>query len=224
MQLVIGGIHQERQGDLERIIDFRAIERQFKAGRNPRQRRQNAKTETGGVKVEIADRLDEGAVEPDFLFGFAQRGIEWRGIARIDLAAGKGDLTGMAVEMRGAQRQQHGRLGARHHRHQHRRRPQRKFRGDHRPHLIGVGIAAGRQQRRIGERRRHIEAQPLLGALEKLRGVDAQFSGTGRQHRAVHIAALTSSASAIAKNAPLEATPNSALPSTIRSSPLSTRS
>ena len=51
----------------------RRIELERKAGRNARHQRHDAKAERGHVEIEIADRLDDVAVEADFLFGLAQR-------------------------------------------------------------------------------------------------------------------------------------------------------
>jgi hypothetical protein len=95
MQLMVGRIHQESQRHLERIIDFGLADAQFEARLDPRHRRQNAKSETGGVEIEIADRIDEFAIKPDLLFGLAQGGLERRGVGRVDLAAGEGNLAGM---------------------------------------------------------------------------------------------------------------------------------
>src|SRR5580698_4625965 len=65
VQLMVGRVHQERQRDLERIVDFGGADPQLKARLDPRQRRQDAKPETGAVQIEIADRLDEVAGQPD---------------------------------------------------------------------------------------------------------------------------------------------------------------
>src|SRR5690242_6635717 len=61
----------------------------------------------------------------DFFAGFAQRGVERRGIGGVDLAAGKRDLAGVARQIRRTLRQEHGRLGMIDHRNQHRGRPHR---------------------------------------------------------------------------------------------------
>ncbi|MHC2328276.1 hypothetical protein ACVI3S_006296 [Bradyrhizobium diazoefficiens] len=68
------------------------VDRERKAGPDPRDRRQDAETEGGAVEIEIADRLDEVSGQPDLLLGLAQCRIERRGVGRVDLAAGKGDL------------------------------------------------------------------------------------------------------------------------------------
>src|SRR5260370_7012752 len=96
------------------------VDAQVEGGRCPRERRKDAKSETGGVQIEVADRIDEFARKPDLFLGFAQRGIERGSVDGIDLAAGKGNLAGMVVEMRGALRQQDGRLWTGHTRVHHR--------------------------------------------------------------------------------------------------------
>src|SRR5260370_42401673 len=108
---------------------------------------------------------------------------------------------------------------------EHREQPRRGANGlcagDDLQHAIGPLIAALRNDSGIDQARRHIKTQARAGPIEKLRRADR--SGIGSQHRLVQSAALTSSASAIAKNSPPDATPNMGLPSTTRSSPMSTR-
>jgi hypothetical protein len=73
------------------------VDAQFESGLYPSHRRQDAKSETGRVQIEVADRIDEFARKADLFLRFAQRGIERRGVGRIDLAAGKGNLAGVVV-------------------------------------------------------------------------------------------------------------------------------
>ena len=75
------------------------VDAQFEAGLYPRHRRQDAKSETGRVQIEVADRIDEFARKADLFLGFAQRGIERGSVDCVDLAAGKGNLAGVVVEM-----------------------------------------------------------------------------------------------------------------------------
>src|SRR5450759_3586512 len=89
VHLMVGGIHQERKGHLERIVHFGMVDAQFEARPYPRDRRQDTKSEPGCVEIEIADRLDEFPTKADLLLGFAQRGVERGSIRRVDLAAGK---------------------------------------------------------------------------------------------------------------------------------------
>src|SRR6266700_33363 len=76
VHLVVRRIHQEGQRHLEGIDDLAMVDAQCKAGPDAGDRRQDAESEAGAVDVEIADRIDEGAVEPDLLLGLAQRGVE----------------------------------------------------------------------------------------------------------------------------------------------------
>src|SRR5713226_2031570 len=55
VHLMVRGVHQERQGYLERIVYLGVVEAQFEARFYPRDRRQDAKSETGCVQIEIAD-------------------------------------------------------------------------------------------------------------------------------------------------------------------------
>ena len=61
VDLVVLGIHQERQRHLEGVVHLAFVDRQLEAGLDPRHRRQDAKPERGYVEIEIADRLDEVA-------------------------------------------------------------------------------------------------------------------------------------------------------------------
>src|SRR6185312_3937909 len=92
-------IHQKREQHLERIVHFGMVDGEPEAGPDKRHRRQDAKPESGAVDTEIADRIDKGAVEPDFLLGLTQRRVAWRPVGGVDLAAWKGDLASMLVEM-----------------------------------------------------------------------------------------------------------------------------
>src|SRR3954464_15003971 len=89
-------------------------------------------------------------------------------------------------------------------------------------HLVGAGIARGRNDVRIVEAGRNVEAEPRLGAREEIGRTD--HGGIVPGDRLVQSAALTCSASAMTKNSPADSTPNIGWPSTIRSSPMSTRS
>jgi hypothetical protein len=93
---MVGRVHQERQRHLERVVDLGFVDAQFEARLDARQRRQDAKTEAGRIQIEIADRIDESAPQADFFLGFAQRGIERRGIGCIDLAAWVSSTVGSA--------------------------------------------------------------------------------------------------------------------------------
>ena len=54
--------------------------------------RNDAKARAGRIGFEIAERLDVARVEADFLLRLAQGGGSGTLVARVDLAAGKGDL------------------------------------------------------------------------------------------------------------------------------------
>src|SRR5258708_7227131 len=99
VDLVVRRIHQEGERHLESVIDLAFVDPEFEPGLDPGNRRQDAKSEAGSIEIEIADRPDEFALQSDFLIGFAQGRIEWRGVGHIDLAAGKGNLAGMFLEM-----------------------------------------------------------------------------------------------------------------------------
>src|SRR6478735_9029392 len=207
VNLVVLGIHQERERHLEGVNHFRLVDLQREAGLDPRDRRQDAKSERGSVEIEIADRLDELALEADFLTGLAQRGIERGSVGRIDLAAGKGNLAGVAGEMLRALCQQHGRLRMIDHRDQHRRGPYRLLARDDLEHAVVAFVAGLRNDVGIDQARRHVEIQPRLAAIEELRRTDRSRSHL-LQHRLVQSASLTCFASAIAKNSPPDSTPN----------------
>ncbi|MGY4411530.1 hypothetical protein ACVWW4_003266 [Bradyrhizobium sp. LB7.1] len=64
----------------------------------------------------------------------------------------------MVVQMRRALRQQDGRLGMIDHRDQNRRRPHRLLTRDDLEHLVGAGIARGRNDVGIEQAGRHVEA------------------------------------------------------------------
>src|ERR1700730_7252790 len=206
VDLVVLRIHQERERHLEGIVDFRLVDAQRKAGPDFCHRRQDAEPEARAVEVEIADRIDEAAIEPDLFPGLAQRSVERRSVGRVDLAAGKRDLAGVVVEVGGALRQQHGRLRMIDDPDQHRGGTDRLFAGDDLEHPLGTAIAAFRNDVGVDEARRNVEVEPRAGAGEKFGGAD-RFR-PGLQHRLVQSAALTSSASAIGKNYPADDTPN----------------
>src|SRR5262249_38947422 len=69
---------------------------------------QDAKAAEGEIEVEIADRLDRVVGKPDLFLGLAHGGGGRRRVVRIDLAAGKRDLPGVACELPRALREQHG--------------------------------------------------------------------------------------------------------------------
>src|ERR1700756_225594 len=71
VHLMIGGVHQKSQRDLERIADFPFVDAQPEARPYPRHRRQDAKSEAGSVEIEVADGIDEFARKPDLLLGLA---------------------------------------------------------------------------------------------------------------------------------------------------------
>src|SRR6185295_4280667 len=179
------------------------------------ERRQNSKARKGEIEIEIADRLDQVAVEPDLLMCFAQRSRDWRLIIGIDLAAWKRNLPGVARQRGGAQGQQHGRLRMIDDRYQHGSRTRRCDAGAL-PHFrIEVEIATRGRRRMVGQRCRHVESEAGARALEE---VDT------RPFTLQHLRSSISSAGAIANKAPPEPTPNIRTPSTSRSSPRSTRS
>ena len=65
------------------------------------------------MDIKIADRLNEPAIQRDFLLGLSQRGRCGARINCVDLAAWKGNLSCVICKMRSALREQHSRLRAR---------------------------------------------------------------------------------------------------------------
>jgi hypothetical protein len=110
------------------------------------------------MDIKIADRLNEPAIQRDFLLGLAQRGRCGAGINCVDLAAWKGNLSCVVCKMRSALREQHRRLSARNDRDEHGGRPDWPHGGDGRQDCrISVFIIVARDDVRIGERFRRIE-------------------------------------------------------------------
>ena len=156
MALVVGRIHQEIERHLEGLGDLMRRNRQAEARRDEGHHRQDAEAGAGLIGVEIAGDIDMGAGKADFLLGLAQ-GRLGRGLARVDLAARKGDLARMGAEMVGAAGQQHmGPVRMLDDRHQHgggpERRPLMRLDPDIRVGRIEIMVApqprhaAGRQQ------------------------------------------------------------------------------
>src|SRR6267378_8165992 len=102
VHLMVHRVHQERQRNLESIVDFGFVDAQLEARLHPRNRRQDAISEPGCVQIEVADRIDEFPGKADLLLGLTYRRLERRGVGRVDLAAGEGDLAGVIVKMRRA--------------------------------------------------------------------------------------------------------------------------
>src|SRR5260221_14001031 len=72
VHLMIRGIHQERQRHLEHIVHLGMVDAKFEARPYPRKRRQDTKSESSCVDIEIADGVDEFPGKADLLLGFAQ--------------------------------------------------------------------------------------------------------------------------------------------------------
>src|SRR5581483_497988 len=108
--------------------------------------------------------------------------------------------------MRRALGQKHSRLRMIDDRNQHGRRANRLLARKDREHLVGALIAACGNEVRISQACGNLELQPLSGPGEKLGGTEC--GGTVPRHCLVQCAPLTCSASAMAKNAPPDATPN----------------
>src|ERR1700688_5151985 len=87
MTLHISLIHQESERHLEGGFHLAGVEPELEARLHARDHRHDAIAERGHVEIEIAERLDEAAVEPDFLLGLAQRGCERDRIVSFNLAA-----------------------------------------------------------------------------------------------------------------------------------------
>src|ERR1700761_6997627 len=96
---MIGRRHQEFERYFKSLDDFPRIKRKREPRFHPRHGRQNAKSGKRQIKIEIADRLDQIRREPDFFSGFAYRRGDGTGIAGINLAPGKSNLSGMAREL-----------------------------------------------------------------------------------------------------------------------------
>src|SRR5712664_2711916 len=59
VHLMVHRVHQERQRNLERVVDFGFVDAQPEARLHPRDRRQDTKPESISVQIEIADRVDD---------------------------------------------------------------------------------------------------------------------------------------------------------------------
>jgi len=95
VQRVVLGIHQEGERHLEAssTSERLSVSRWLDRSAPPSQ---DTKAAEGQKEIEMADRIDQAAIEADLLLGLAQRGGGRRRIARLDLAARKCDLPGMA--------------------------------------------------------------------------------------------------------------------------------
>ena len=67
MALHVGLVHQKSERHLEGVVDFGGVERERKARLDARDRRHDAIAERGHIEIEIAERLDDAAVEADLL-------------------------------------------------------------------------------------------------------------------------------------------------------------
>ena len=103
----LAGFIRKAKGRLEDLVDFERVELERERRFDQRDQRRNAKSGAGEIRIEPAEGLDEPFFEPDFLFRLAQRRLA-RGLARVDLPAGKGDLTRVGAQVRASQGQENG--------------------------------------------------------------------------------------------------------------------
>ena len=103
-------VEQVTQRRLEGAGHFRRIEHQREARPHQADDGRHAVAADDGVVRQAAEHFDELAAEPDLLARFAQRRRGGVGIAGFQSPAGEGDLTGMVLEVGGAQRQKHRQL------------------------------------------------------------------------------------------------------------------
>src|SRR5262249_22835136 len=215
VERVVLRVHEEGERDLEGVGAFALAQHELVVGVNARDRRQNTVAGEGEVKVEVADRVDERAGEPDLLRRLAQGGIGRGTILRFDLAAGKRDLSWMAWKL-GAHGKHPRGLTPVARRTEPRRRPRRLHAGLLPHRGIEIEIAARGLNRRVVERGRHVEGEPRAGAAEEV-----VARRTARQRRIHHMKYRRLAAGAMAKNFPAEATPELRAPTRSRSSPRS---
>ena len=95
--IVIGLVEQHVERDLEPAFDLARIGDQRQVGRDHAQNRRDLESGPGHVFVARSDHADLGGVHRQLLMRLAQGGLHRR-FARVDLAAGKGDLAGMATQ------------------------------------------------------------------------------------------------------------------------------
>ena len=118
--------------------------------------RRDGEAGDGLVRVEGAEHLDGAGVEADLLLRLAQRRGERRRVARILLAAGKGDLARVVLQERRAPGQDQPQAAAAlDERHQHRGGAQPRRRVGSRVGVeVEVGGAAGGRAERVADLRR----------------------------------------------------------------------
>src|SRR4029077_206139 len=97
--LVIFRGHQKVERHFEGLGDLARIEREREIRAHTRDRRQDAKTREGQIKIEIAERLDQRRGKANLFPRLAQRRRHRALVAGIDLAARKGYLAGVAWKL-----------------------------------------------------------------------------------------------------------------------------
>ncbi len=120
---MVGDIHQEIDGRFEHVRNFGRVGFGLEiGGQNPHDRR-DAKHGAGDIGRAATQNLHLCRVHADFFLSLAQGGGDFVHVDRIDLAARKGNLSGMIGHRVRAQGEQRGRTGfARDDTKQHRRR------------------------------------------------------------------------------------------------------
>ncbi len=104
-----GRVEQDGERKVKIASTSRRVGREVQAVRQQGKHGRDAEPGASHVVRQAAEQFGARRVEPDLLLRLAQRGRFRRGVAGVDPAAGKRDLAGMGLEMRGALGQQHAR-------------------------------------------------------------------------------------------------------------------
>src|SRR5262249_14376458 len=107
LALMVVFIHQEGKRHLERLDNLACIEHQMIIRGHASNRRQDAKAGERQVEIQVSDRIEQAGVEPNLFVSLSDGRRERARIVRLDLAAGKCDLAGVARQLARPQRQQH---------------------------------------------------------------------------------------------------------------------
>jgi hypothetical protein len=158
----VGQRHFEQRRDLARIGPG------FERGIHPGHDRRDPESGDGQHRIQIAQRLDRGRRQADFLPCLARRRAERAVVGGFEAAAGETHLPGVVAQVVGAQGQQHARrFVAQHDADQHR--------GRHRRQVGGQDVAQFVEVARLARRRRRQRMQRA-----------AQVGEHGRMHERIH--------------------------------------
>ena len=100
--LMVGGVEKKREGHLKDIGHFERIGIQFKWRLHPADHRRHAKPRGDVVFRKPADDFHPRPAQAGFFLRLPQRSGNAIGVTLVDPSAGKADLAGVIVQMRGA--------------------------------------------------------------------------------------------------------------------------